>query len=143
VRPESSVHFLRLGALQIRRELVDLARHHFGPNGAAAHAHFGEPPDGTDSSSSASGGQENQPPDDRGDGPSTLAEWTEFHEAVSAVPEELMAVVDLLLYQGLSQPQVARELGVDVRTVRRRWRAARRALAKWLADGPPGGKGHE
>src|SRR5688572_30220098 len=33
VRPESLQHFFRLAALQIRRELIDLARHYFGRQG--------------------------------------------------------------------------------------------------------------
>ena len=39
VRPESPARFYGLAAAQIRRELTDLARHHFGPEGAAAHHH--------------------------------------------------------------------------------------------------------
>src|SRR5262245_41118131 len=35
--PESVEHFFNLAALHIRRELIDLARHHLGPQGAAAH----------------------------------------------------------------------------------------------------------
>src|SRR5439155_24901588 len=35
VRPKTVRDFFRLFALQIRRELIDLARHHYGPAGAA------------------------------------------------------------------------------------------------------------
>jgi hypothetical protein len=35
--PESAKYFLNLAALHIRRELIDLARHHFGPEGIGAH----------------------------------------------------------------------------------------------------------
>ena len=36
-RPRSVRAFLALAATQIRRELIDLSRHHFGPEGQAAH----------------------------------------------------------------------------------------------------------
>ena len=39
VTPDSARHFLNLAALQIRRELLNLAAHHFGPEGEAAHHH--------------------------------------------------------------------------------------------------------
>jgi RNA polymerase sigma-70 factor (ECF subfamily) len=143
VVPESKDHFLRLGAVQIRRELVDLARHHFGPEGAAARRRVGKqtgPPPAASISSLLTG---NQPPDDSGNGPSTLAEWTEFHNAVAALPEELLAVVDLVWYQGLSQPEAAGELKVKLHTVKRFWRAAKRALARQLPGGPAPEQIHE
>ncbi len=34
--PESPRHFFRLAALQVRRELRDLSRHYFGPDGMGA-----------------------------------------------------------------------------------------------------------
>src|SRR3954469_15290100 len=37
VRPESTRDFFNLAAVQIRRELIDLARHFQGPQGEAAH----------------------------------------------------------------------------------------------------------
>jgi RNA polymerase sigma-70 factor (ECF subfamily) len=36
VRPTSLREFFRLATVQVRREMIDLARHHFGPLGAAA-----------------------------------------------------------------------------------------------------------
>ena len=38
-RPGSVRHFFNLATVQIRRELLDLADHHFGPEGAAANHH--------------------------------------------------------------------------------------------------------
>ena len=35
--PESVRSFVNLAAVQIRRELIDLARHYHGPNGMGAH----------------------------------------------------------------------------------------------------------
>src|SRR5262245_16887692 len=37
VKPGSVQHFWNLASTQIRRTLIDLARHHFGPEGSAAH----------------------------------------------------------------------------------------------------------
>src|SRR5262245_47400008 len=42
VKPATVKAFLGLAATQIRRELIDLARHHYGPEGAAAH-HASDP----------------------------------------------------------------------------------------------------
>jgi len=143
VMPESKNHFLRLGAVQIRRELVDLARHHFGPEGAAARRRASKQTSPPPSDSSSSGVTGNQPADDSGNGPTTLAEWTEFHNAVAALPEELLAVVDLIWYHGLSQPEAAGELKVKLHRVKRSWRAAKRTLAERLPGGPAAEQIHE
>jgi RNA polymerase sigma-70 factor (ECF subfamily) len=47
VYPESARHFYNLAALQIRRALLDLSKHHFGPLGQAAkhHTEGGSAPD--------------------------------------------------------------------------------------------------
>ena len=37
VTPRDVCHFFRLAAVEIRRELIDLARHYYGPQGAGAH----------------------------------------------------------------------------------------------------------
>ena len=39
VRVESVRHFFRLAAVEVRRELLDLAKHHFGPEGNGAKYH--------------------------------------------------------------------------------------------------------
>src|SRR5947207_2925828 len=74
--PESVKHFLNLAALHIRRELIDLARHYFGPEGAGAHHDTGK--DKSEDAIAAA-------PDNR-TGPSTLAKWSEFHQQVDALP---------------------------------------------------------
>ena len=46
VRPETVRHFFNLAALMIRRTLLDLAKHHLGPNGQGANHHTdGQPAD--------------------------------------------------------------------------------------------------
>lgn len=102
----------RFVALQVRRELLDLARRHFGAHGDAAHhasdVDWGAAEPGVDTFD-----------------PARLAEWTEFHRQVDSLPDDERAVADLLYYQGLPQEEAARLLGVDVRTVQRRWRRIR------------------
>mgnify|MGYP006272954317 CR=1 FL=1 len=115
---ESVRHFFNLAALQIRRELIDTARKHFGPEGIAANHH-------TDM----------QAPDDAGgalhaaaDEPEDLAQWTQFHTLVESLPEEEREVVNLLFYEALTQEEAAQLLGVNVRTIKRRWQSARLTL---------------
>src|SRR5262245_56452075 len=54
-----------------------------------------------------------------------LWRWSEFHEAVARLPDELRAVFDLLWYQGLRQAETAELLRVSVPTVKLRWMKAR------------------
>jgi RNA polymerase sigma-70 factor (ECF subfamily) len=126
VTPESPREFFRLAAGEIRRELIDLARHHFGPQGAGAHhaSVAGAPPDAV-----------------AGDGshdPARLASWGEFHERAGRLPDEEREVFDLLWYQGLTQAEAAALLGVSTRTVIRRWQAACVRLHDALGGQLPG-----
>jgi len=120
VTPESARHFFHLAAVQIRRELIDLARHHYGPQGAGAHY------------ASAAGDDSTTPPaHDRPDtspGPDRLAGWCEFHEHVAALPDSERDVFELIWYQGLSQAEAMKVLDIPERTLQRDWRAARLKL---------------
>jgi RNA polymerase sigma-70 factor (ECF subfamily) len=123
VRPESPADFFRLAALNIRRELLDLARHYYGPRGEGAHhatwqrqpgaSHDGHPVEARADSS---------------DQPQRLERWTEFHRQVEALPEEDRQLVDLLWYQGLTQIEAAEILQTSTRTIKRHWRAVRLKL---------------
>src|SRR5262249_23018338 len=79
---ENSLDFFRLAALHIRRELLDLAKHHCGPLGQGKHhATWGA---GAATTSDDSG------PADQADlssEPGRLAAWSEFHEQVAALPD--------------------------------------------------------
>jgi len=112
VKPQTSREFLALATLQIRRELIDLARHYYGPQGVGAHH----------KSRGDADGQEG-PPDVR-DEPSSLAQWAELHEQIGLLPDEEREVVDLLFYQEFSQAEAAEALNVSVRTIQRRWHDA-------------------
>ena len=126
VRPETMREFFGLATQQIRRELIDLARHYYGPQGLGANhaSRPGEPM-----------------PADRADTtfePGSLAEWREFHTRIDQLPDEEREVVDLLFYQGLPQADAAALLGVTVRTVQRRWHSALHKLHDVLHGQWPG-----
>lgn len=131
VVPPTPRDFYRLAAAQIRRELIDLSRHHFGPHGGGAN-HASAGPDRSGATPPA-----HDPGQDTTD-PARVAQWTDFHRQVDLLPDELREVFDLLWYQGLTQEEAAGLIGVSVRTVKSRWRDARLRLADALGDGPPG-----
>jgi RNA polymerase sigma-70 factor (ECF subfamily) len=112
VRPDSARAFFALAAQQIRRELLDMARHFFGPQGLGAN-HDSQPP-----------ASARPPVPDRKDDSGDLTRWQAFHESVAQLPPEEREVVDLLYYAGQTQAEAAELLGVAVRTVQRRWGAA-------------------
>jgi RNA polymerase sigma-70 factor (ECF subfamily) len=62
--------------------------------------------------------------------------WTEFHEAVCRLPDDLRAVFDLLWYQGMPQAEAAALLGVAVPTVKLRWMKARLRVQQTLGGSP-------
>jgi RNA polymerase sigma-70 factor (ECF subfamily) len=132
VTPAGPREFFRLAALQIRRELIDLARHHFGPAGAARPRR--QPSAGqTQIRSPAALG-----PSDSSLEPGHLAAWGEFHEQIGRLPEEEREVFDLLWYQGLTHAQAAELLELSTKTIQRRWQAACLRLHQALGGNLPG-----
>ncbi len=130
VQPAGVREFYALATTQIRRELLDLARHYSGPENAAAHHE----------SWGADRGTARVPPDhsDPTNDPVALTDWCEFHEHVAALPDEDREVFGLIFYQGLSQEAAADVLGVSVRTVQRRWQAAMLGLHRARGGEAPG-----
>jgi RNA polymerase sigma-70 factor (ECF subfamily) len=123
VRPQSARHFLNLGAQHIRRELIDLYRHYFGPEGQATNQESGPPGDQMSTTRRSARG----PADSSGE-PHRLATWSEFHERIQALPEAERELFDLLWYQDLKLPQAATLLDEKEHVVRYRWRQARLRL---------------
>lgn len=133
VNLESLRQFYRLAAVQVRRELIDLARHHYGPEGPGAHhASQMQPAPGA---SSAPAPAYEKP--DVATEPARLAQWTEFHRQVEMLPDDEREVFDLLWYQGLSQAEAAAVTGVSDRTIKSRWRGARLKLHAALGGALP------
>lgn len=124
--PNSTEHFLKLAALQIRRELLDLAGHyrhrvrHFSlsPGGSGADMHAADVSEPTAQ-------------------PCRLEAWTEFHHKIAALPEKSQTLFHLLWYQGASQADAATLLGVSERTIRTRWQAARLELRAMYGEDLP------
>ena len=112
VKPESVAQFFALAATQIRRTLLDMARHYFGPEGPGTYQHLDV--------------------DAASDEPVSPQQWVEFYEVLDTLPEEERTVVDLLWFEGLTQAEAAIALGVNERTIRRRWYSARYLLHKVL-----------
>src|SRR4051812_17978613 len=98
VTPESVRGFIGLAATHMRRELIDLARHHYGPEGHARHHASDDAPGRAER-----GGQPLYDREAPGEGPSTLADWTLFHEKVKDLPAQEREVFDFLYYEELPQ----------------------------------------
>lgn len=130
VRPDSTRAFFGLAAEQMRRELLDLARHFYGPQGLGANQ------DSVAAETEASRPElEPADPGDEGD----LERWCRFHEEVTRLPAQEREVVGLVYYHGWTQAQVAKLFQVHVRTVRRWWEAALVKLHRELKDEAPTG----
>lgn len=120
--PESRRHLENLAALQVRRTLIDLGRKYAASLTMNAqrwtplHADpmFGGVADATATSESD---------------PAALVEWVELHEQIDRLPEDVREVFQLIWYRGMHKEDVAELLGLDLRTVQRRWREAREALS--------------
>lgn len=127
VTPDSLRDFYRLATLQIRRELIDLARHHFGPEGG-----------GANQATAADGSIAAAEPPDSADAPDRLAAWTEFHRRAGELPEAEREVFDLIWYQGMTHAEAAAVLAVSTKTVQRRWHSACLRLHEGLGGELPG-----
>jgi RNA polymerase sigma-70 factor (ECF subfamily) len=120
VTPGSVREFIGLAATQIRRVLIDLARHHFGPQGPGR-KHYTPSPD-------------NGPPDpsDSSHDEHKLAAWSALHEQIAVLPEKEREVFELHWYQGLTHQETAGVLNVSLDTIKRRWQSARWLLYQAL-----------
>lgn len=124
LRPESPEKFYGLAATQIRRELIDIARKHFGPEGIGK-SHQ------TDGSDDSREGRVQQVPTHASE-PDNMEGWVRFHESVNRLPDPERQVFDLIWYEELTQPQVAELMSVSLKTVKRRWQSARILLRETL-----------
>ncbi len=125
--PPTPLDYFRLAAATIRRELIDLSRHYFGPQGIAANQ----------AKSWLQNSSSSPAPDPMGNStfdPVKLSNWTEFHQYVDNLPDEERILFDLLWYEGLTLHEAAESIGMSERTLRRRWQLARVQLYRQLMD---------
>jgi RNA polymerase sigma-70 factor (ECF subfamily) len=118
LRPATTRDFVNLAATNIRRELLDLARHfrnRCGPDPKVG-PKVGDP---------------------GGTADSDLDLWADFHEQVDLLPIEEREVVALTFYHGWTQAEIAELFHVDERTIRRRWRGACVRLSDALGGRSP------
>ena len=117
VRPSNTREFFGLAATQVRRELLDLARHYYGKQGLGAN-HASWPGAGRSEASLAT---------PRTAGP-TPAGWPSSRTSTSrssgSRPREREVVV-LRVYQGLTEAEIAPVLGVTTQSVQNYWRPRR------------------
>ena len=132
LKPDSVRSFMGLATLEIRRSMIDLIRHHFGPEGAAGKHHsdvFGD--------STGDGGVIKNILSQNGE-PESLESWEQFHETVDQLPEEEREIFQLVWYGGLQQQESASLLEVSNRTVQRRLcRARHKITAAMHGEIPP------
>ncbi len=126
VEPTSVRDFFGLAAEQMRRELLDLARHHL-----TRQIHGLSDAMGAAASDSGTGVPE---PPDASEDPDELEKWCAFHEAVEHLPVEEREVVGLIYYHGWTQAETAEHLVVSKRSVQRRWSTAMLKLHAVLKD---------
>jgi RNA polymerase sigma factor (sigma-70 family) len=107
VRPTSRRHFYALTNELIRRELLDLVKHFYGPRGAGTHAAAATVGEAAGDITPVAAAAD-------------LDRLTAFHEAVAGLPAEEREVVGLLYYHDWPPDDIANLLQVSARTVRRR-----------------------
>ena len=117
-------HFFNLATVQIRRELLDLARKTFGPHGIGRNHHTDH------QAADENGGSLHRVSDE----PEDLERWEAFHQQVEALPDHEREVFGLIYYEGLEQLEAAKVLDVSERTIRNRWNRAKLLLSGELAD---------
>jgi RNA polymerase sigma factor (sigma-70 family) len=130
VRPDSTREFFALAAEQIRRELLDLARRYQGPRGLGRRQAASLSPDADSSSPGVD-------PADAGPALEDLELWAHLHEAVARLPTLEREVFSLVFYHGWKQSEIGDLLGIDERTVRRRWASAATSLNESLGGRLP------
>lgn len=118
IRPDSTRSFYNLAAVQMRRELLDLARTPEVRRRTVLSKNE-ESSDDLENIIVAA----NDPEFDR---------WAHLHEAVEKLPTDLREVFGLTLYHGWTQAQIAELLQISDRQVRRIWADACQQLHRSL-----------
>ena len=116
VTPRDVRHFLGLAGQHIRWKLLDLARRPTALRGPVLAA--------------------NDDAQETTHDPARLAQWAEVHAYIQQLPEEERELFDLIFYQGMPQPLVAKVLGIPSRTLKRRWQQSRLRFMARFGESP-------
>lgn len=116
-RPESRQHFYALANELIRRELLDLVKHYYGPRGH-----------GTNVTNVAVGAAAGELAPLAPDAAEELDRIAAFQAAVAELPHEEREAIGLTYYHDWSQQEIADLFKVKVRTVQRLLASARSKL---------------
>ena len=132
VTPADGRQLFGLMALQVRRELLDLARKYGSEESFARHH---------DTNVVAGSGPDLMKigcvVDSAETSAAELEAWTRFHEAVSRLADEERELFNLVWYLGLKQEDVARLCECSLRTAARRWEQTKRHLIEHLGGQAP------
>src|SRR5438105_509477 len=112
IKPPTMRDFFALAAEQVRRELIDLARHYRSGKGPGKNLV-------ADGDAILRNIDVADPAMD-----DNLERWHDFHEAVYRLPPEEREVMGLVFYHGWTQAQIATFFQTSERTIRRRWQSA-------------------
>ncbi len=112
-------HFVRAAAGTMRRILVDHARARLRDKRSAGGERVTLAPELLES----------------GSGPSDLLAVDDVLQRLAGIDPELVRIVELRVFGGLSHPEIALALDSSLRTVERGWRLARAYLRRELGDG--------
>lgn len=125
---ESPRSLMALGATQIHRELVDLARRYAGPSSYQANHGTNVFPDPEGPRHFVDEAVEEEEPLDR---------WERFHAAVEQLSPEQKEAFRLVWYLGADQKTIAAVMGCSERSVKNYWRQAREAVKAALGGEAP------
>jgi RNA polymerase sigma-70 factor (ECF subfamily) len=126
IKPPTMRDFFGLAAEQVRRELIDLARHYRSNKGL-----------GTNLASHGDSILRDLEIADPALEEDNLERWHDFHEAVHRLPAEEREVMGLVFYHGWTQAQIAEFFQTSERTIRRRWQSACLKVEQMVRGGLP------
>jgi RNA polymerase sigma-70 factor (ECF subfamily) len=126
IKPASMRDFFGLAAEQVRRELVDLARHYRSGKGL-----------GRRLASDGDAILQKVELEDPAVADDNLERWHDFHEAIFRLPPEEREIMGLVFYHGWTQAQIAALFQTSERTIRRRWQSACLKIDHMVKGGLP------
>ena len=124
--PDSPRGLMGLMAVQIQRELIDLARKHSGPHSWASNHDTNAGQIGRDGACRVDDAEAT----DSADETIPLERGEEFHEAIEGLPGDLREVFRMVWYLGLDREAAAKAIGCSVRTLGRMWAEAREQVGR-------------